>query len=135
MGEFCLIVSSLSLAKEIRCSLTESNPVQSWRSFMLIYLGFFVTTRKAMFCRSCSFSIWTSAALMMHTLPYSKTGMITDLYRCATICGLGFFASEAILLSREGERGRERERGGERECARECERESARERECERESA
>ena len=67
MDEFFRIDSSLCLANAIRWSLMGWNPVQSCRSLMLVYLALLVTTRKAIFCKSCSFSMCTSAALMTDT--------------------------------------------------------------------
>ena len=76
MVELFRIASSLRLANEVKWLLIGSNPVQSWRSFVLVYLGLFITTRRAMFWSSCSFSMWTSAALTKHMLGYSKMGRI-----------------------------------------------------------
>ena len=100
IGEFFLMVCKQRFASDIRWLLMLIEPVQSCRSFVAIYLGHFMTARRAWFWTNWSFSWWTSAALMKLTLPYSNIGKMIDLYRLIIVLGSGFLESDDRCLRR-----------------------------------
>ena len=54
-------------------------------------------TRRAVFCRSCNLSIWTSAALMVHILLYSGTMIVLRCWGLVSLIGRQFDESDSVF--------------------------------------